>query len=480
MKVLPAAVAAFLASLTLLTAAPAGAQDSDALLERLGEAQQLMGQNRSDEAERRLRALAEELTASQGEAASDTAITNALLAEAIVNQGRAAEGEALYRRVLDQLAGASEPAVLAESHTLHSLSMMLFDQGRLDEALEAADRATKLRVEAEGEDSGASLVFMTDQALVLKSMGRHEEADVLYRRVVAVREATRGPNDPALATALRGLAVNLVVMERAAEAEPLLRRSLALDEANYGEGYPPTRQTLSALATVLAMQGRLETAEAMQRRVLVAFGDEQSAARGEALGALGHILLSQGKLDEAAAVQDEALVFSRRLLGDQDPETAAGMIAVASVRLRQDRPAEAAALLEQAIETIRVKLPTRPAVRVRPLFMLAQAEESQGLHDAARRHLEEARLLANETLPEGHTTRISATANVGVALSDWGDPAAGLPLLREAGAALLEETRSRGGFDSQAIRNFADLRPVFRATVRAAWRVANPPAVVSE
>lgn len=475
MRVLPAA-AAFLASLILMSAPSARAQDSDAVMERLGEAQQLMGEGRSDEAETRLRALAGELTISQGEAASDTALTQALLAEAIVYQGRLAEGEVLYRQVLERLEKAPEPAPLAASHTLHSLGMMLFDEGRLDEALDATRRAAELRVETEGEDSGASLVFMTDQALVLKSMGRHEEADALYRRVVAVREATRGPDDPGLARALQGMAVNLVVMERATEAEAVLRRSIALDEANYGEGYPPTRQSLSALATVLALQGRLETAEAMQRRALAAFGQEKSAARGVAMGALADILMSEGKLDEAAVLHEEALVFSREVLGDENPETAAAMIAVARVRMQQDRPAEAAPLLAEAIRIIEAKLPTRPAVRVRPLFMLAQAEESQGLHDAAKVHLEQARTLANETLPPGNTARIGATANLGVALSGWGDPEAGLPYLREAGAALLDRTMRRGASDAQARQDFATLRPVFRSTVQAAWAAAHPDA----
>lgn len=464
----------FALSLSILLAGPVAAQDFDALLARLQQGQAMAREGRWAEAEVWYRATLPMAVTVSGEGSPDEAVVYVLMANAIRDQGRAAEAEALYRDVLAQLDRTMEGPSLTRGMALNSLGMMLLDQWRLEEALDATSRAAEMRAGIEGETSEGSLVFATDNALVLKAMGRHAEADAVYRKILAVREATGPADSQELATLLNNMGTNLLLMDRADEAETVLRRAIDVQEARNGPGHPSTAITLSVLGTVLMAQGRLDVAEAMIRRAIAVMPPgADKATRDGAYSGLTSILLAQGKLDEAAAVTEEGLSRKRQAGETDDPETGALLFELGKIRLAQQRPDEALPLFEDAVRIFQATLPNRRSVHVRPLTLLAQAEELTGRRTEAAEHLRQAVDAAETSLPEGHFSRTLAVASLGTALQGWGRSEEALPVLRKGGRALIERSNRRGSNDPEARRDLDDLRLVFRLTVQSAWNLAH-------
>lgn len=436
MKVLPAVVAAFLASITLLTAAPAAAQDADALVARIGASREL------------------------------------------VAGGRLTEAETAYREILAELDQMEEKAPLFTSVAWNDLGMLLLDQRRLDESLDAMTRSVAFAVEAQGEAGDATLVFSTNRILVLEALMRHDEAIVEYRRLIAIREAAQPVNAMELATLLNNMGVNLIRMNRPDEAETALRRSIALREGVLGAEHPSTAVSYSALGSLLLSQGRMEVAEAMLRRALATLPDTVDASiRGGAHSALINVLTARGKYDQAAEVAAESLALARRTSGEDHAETGAALYQLAEIRFSQGRSIEAGPLVEDALRIFRAQLPGRNDVLISPLWLMAAVENRAGQREQALAHLNEALQAADSSYPPGDMTRARAKAELGATLAGWGRSEQALPILREAGTAVIEHSQRRAAVDMRARRDMDRLRPVFRLTVAAAWDEAHPEAI---
>ena len=463
--------------LEALQVQPVAAQDFDTLLARLQKGQVIASQGRWQEAEVWFRDTLPMAVAVSGKGSPDEVVVNILMAHVIRDQGRTEEAEALYREAIAQLDQSVQGPSLTKSLALNGLGMLLLDEWRLEEALVAATQAAELRASIEGADSEGSLVFATDQALALKEMSRNEEAHVLYLRILASRERSVPAQNLELATLLNNMGSNLVLMDRADEAEVVLRRAIEIRESQFGPGHPSTAVSYSVLGTVLTMQGRLDVAEAMIRRAIanmpVTAGE---GTLGGAYTGLSNNLLAQGRLEDAATITEQALALKRAEGSRNDPNFGATLFELGKIRLRQGRPQEALPLLVEAIEVIRATLPDRQSVHVRPLTLLAQAEELTGQRAQAATHLRQSVEAAKASFPEAHLTRTIAVVNLGVALQGWGESAEALPLLREGGLALIDRTNGRGSNDAEATRDLDDLRPVFRSTVGAAWALANDSA----
>ena len=463
-------------SVSLLLARPAAAQDFDALLARLEQGQTMARDGRWAEAEVWFRETLPMARAVSGEGSADEAVVYFLIASVMRDQGRLDEAEALYRDVLTHLDTVLDRPSQTHSVGLNGLGMLLLDQLRLEEALDATDQAAEMRSAIEGETSEGALVYATDQALVLKTMGRHAEADVIYQRILDLREAT-GPSDSKeLATLLNNMGTNLLLMDRADEAELHLRRAIAIQEAKHGAGHPSTAITLSVLGTVLTAQGKLEVAEAMIRRAIAIMPLADIEMREGAFSGLTSVLLLQGRLEEAASVTEDGLQRARQRAEADTPEIGVLLFELGKIRLAQSRPEEALPLFTDAVRIFRATFPDRQSVHIRPLTLLAQAEELTGRRQDAEAHLRQAVQAAEAGLPEGHFSRTLAISSLGTALQGWGRPSEAMPLLRESGGALIARTSRRRSNDPEARRDLDDLRPVFRSTVGAAWTLANDSA----
>lgn len=409
-----------------------------------------------------------------GQGSADEAVVYFLMAGTVRDQGRLVEAEAVYRDVLASLDTTLDRPSQTHSVGLNGLGMLLLDQLRFEEALDATREAAEMRSAIEGETSEGALVYATDQALVLKTMGRHADADLTYQRILGVREATRPSDSEELATLLNNMGTNLLLMDRGDEAEPYLRRAIAIQEAKYGVGHPSTAISLSVLGTVLTAQGKLDVAEAMIRRAIAVMSPADVEMRDGAFSGLTSVLLLQGRLEEAALVTEDGLRRARQSAEADTPETGVLLFELGKIRLAQSRPEEARPLFTDAVRIFQTTYPDRQSIRIRPLALLAQAEELTGRRQDAEAHLRQAVQAAEVGLPEGHFSRTLAVSSLGTALQGWGRPSEAMPLLRDSGAALIARTSRRGSNDPEARRDLDDLRPVFRLTVQAAWDLAQP------
>ena len=461
--------------LSMLLATPVAAQDFDTLMARIQQGQTMSREGRWIEAETWYRDTLPMARAVSGQGSADEAVVYILIAGTQRDQGRNAEAETLYRTVLAHLDRIAARPSLTHSVALNGLGLLLMDESRFEDALEATRQAAEMRAALEGEASEGSLVFATDQALVLRTMGRHADADNIYQRILARREAT-GPGDSKeLATLLNNMGTNLLLMDRADEAEPYLRRAIQIQETIEGPGHPSTAISLSVLGTVMVAQGKLDLAEAMIRRsiAIMPAGVDRSTREGVYSG-LTSVLLMQGRLEDAAVVTEEGLERSRRRGEMETSQTGALLFELGKIRLAQSRPEEARPLFAESVRILQTTLPDQPSVHIRPLTLLAQAEELTGHRQDAETHLKQAVQAAEIGLPDGHFSRTLAITSLGTALQGWGRSSEAMPFLREGGQALISRTNRRGTHDPEARRDLDDLRQVFRLTVQSAWTLAHP------
>jgi serine/threonine-protein kinase len=392
----------------------------------------------------------------------------------LVAAGRLVEAEAGYRQILNQLDQLDEEPPLVRSVTWNDLGMLLLDQRRPEDSLDAMTKAVALATEAAGSDSPPALVFSTNRILVLEALTRNDEAIAEYRRLIAIREAAQPVDAMELATLLNNMGVNLIRMNQPDPAEAALRRSIALREGVVGPEHPSTAVSYSALGSLLLNQGRMEVAEAMLRRALATLPDTVGAdIRGGAESALINALIARGKYDEAAQIATAALAQVRQTVGEDDPRTGAVLYQLAEIRFSQGRTAEAAPLLEEAVGIFRTRLPGRKDVLISPLWLLAAAENRTGRREQALAHLNEALQAADGVYPPGDMARTRARAELGATLAGWGRSDQALPILREAGAAVIERSHRRAAVDMRARRDMDRLRPIFRLTVSTAWEEAH-------
>lgn len=299
------------------------------------------------------------------------------LAEVYKAQERYAEAELLYRESINRFpnkvvpySGLAEIFIVqeryAEAEILYRETAGLFPNdvlprnglAEVHKAQEHFAKAETLYRESVGLFPN-NVVTRCGLADVLKAQERYVEAETLYRETVGLF-----PNN---VVARNGLAGVLKAQERDAEAEVLYLETVRL--------FPDDAVTYNGLAEVLKAQERYAEAEALYRETVSRFPNDVVARNG-----LANVLRKLNRLDEAEALlsgrhssnperqrYDEvvlALIEVERGLFDKAvrritdaasrcvPQTPkARLLALAaSIELRQNKPQEASALMENVVQ----------------------------------------------------------------------------------------------------------------------------------
>ncbi len=271
------------------------------------------------------------------------------LAELSTRQRRHAEAEALHRRslgILEAHFGFEHPQVArtlaqlglvsylqenygeAEDHysrsleiggragldagelgtTVNNLATLYFQQNRPAAAETQFRRALDLRREALGHEHPDTAFSLSQLAMFYRRQNRLDAAAALYEESLAAQEQALGRSHPVVASSLVNLGVIHRLENRNERAEPLFRRALAIAEENLGPSHPDVAASVNNLAVLLSDLGRYDEAEELYRRSLA--------------------------IEEARGSDHVAVAF--------------GLMNLASVHLRQDERAEAAAAAERA------------------------------------------------------------------------------------------------------------------------------------
>lgn len=265
---------------------------------------------------------------------------------------------------------------------------MLIGLGRFDAAIEQGEAAVALAGELLEPGAESRLVAHQNLGVALQRAGRVAEA--LPHALVAYEGSlqTRGPEDPG--TVMRmdtvgGLHGELGDHDAAAG---LLEEALAIKRRLLGDEHPQTVMSMVSLGRLEIRRERMDAAVALLREAIDTAGrvrGPDDSQRLLALNALGMVLRAREDWAAAEELHEDLLAGVLRALGPRHPASIIVRASLAEIRLALGRPAEAAALLDSALEDAGADggLPASHSEWVRLHRLRARAHAAAGDLDAA-------------------------------------------------------------------------------------------------
>ena len=170
---------------------------------------------------------------------------------------------------------------------------------------------------------------------------------------------------------------------------------------------------LNALAMQKLENGNLREAERLSREALDLIASESGERKSNdpadaavAVGNLAAVLSAEGRYIEADRLLRTALAATRRKLGKGSSPLAALLATRAELLVRQGRPRQAIAVLQQEIK-IRERRPDDREPWARSCQNLAVAELAAGQYGRAERWLERSEELWTGGLPDDHPLKLA-------------------------------------------------------------------------
>lgn len=287
------------------------------------------------------------------------------------------KAEVLQRRQLvltEKLYDAKSPELMRDVEELGDLYQNL---GRYADAEAFYLRVLALKESVYGARS-KEMAAMLDSIGGLYAVAEQFDKAVDYtRRALALNEAM---DDPALQATLRHLAGVMLRKENYAEAERLLQRSLAVQKTRPGN----ERIEAATLNTLGVVYDKLrdydKASEAMERaRALKGKTGEQDGLSQAAFACnLASIRIGQQRYAEAEALLQESWTLRTRVLGDNHHELSYVLYAQGRLYRGQQQYAKAAAALQQALK-LRESTPLYGATDVAEILLeLGEVYRLQG------------------------------------------------------------------------------------------------------
>jgi tetratricopeptide (TPR) repeat protein len=270
--------------------------------------------------------------------------------------GDLSSAEACFRTALASAVGL--PGAVMESN----LAAVYKRQGRYEEAAGAYTRALAGR---RGHPDAA--LTLNNLAEIRRLQGRYGEARFLLEQALSTsaRREVR-------AAALNNLAELDRRAGRYTSAARRLREALALKEQVYGADHPEAAITANNLGKVYEESGDLPEAGRLYHRAIAIWERHSSEALPIGWSNLGHLYELQGRLPES----EDLLVRAHGSMGTASTAVGAAIVQnLGSLRLRQRRYADAAALLRRSLD-----IHENPVA----LALYAQALQSTGKRREAR------------------------------------------------------------------------------------------------
>lgn len=310
----------------------------------------------------------------------------AIISEA---KGKYEESEQRYRESL-----AADPGVdVKHVITRANLAMTLMRLKKYSEAEEEYDGAIKGLGKYLTPNHPTTAMIMQNKGRLLEVTGRLAEAEELLLRVIAMRKNSLPEIHPHQAVARSMLGMVQHARNRSEEAEKTLTEAVRIVRGSFQQPHFFQAITIANHALVLRALSRPAEAGKLLEEAATIYEktDGRTYAWAEVRTSLAATMIDTNRVDEAEPIAKEALT----LLVDKRPDSpqrwwAAGVLG--EIRAKQDEPAEARTLLEEAAENFASRRPQHRARRVRILTQLIDLLESQKADDAAaswRKKLEE-------------------------------------------------------------------------------------------
>ena len=344
--------------------------------------------------------------------------------------------------------------------------------GRLEEALALWGQMVE-RLEAESPQRPDVLAdALASQAHSLFLLDRHAEAEAVFRRALTL--ATQ-PNAREVLTT--GLAFALTEQGRGDEGEPLQRRVLAEVTAREGPMSMPTARAMNNLAHLLTQRGEAGRAEPLVRDALAI--SEASETPDRVLIAtlkfnLGFILSDLGRPRDGVVLLLESFRERREIFGAGHPATVAVINQIAHEYMELGAYENAEPLFRQMVRLREIQVGSEHPIVADALQNHAYALRMSGRSAEAETLMRRA-VAIMEARSQDPRQRIRYNANWGVSLLEVGRPGEAMGIFRRAQSAMIE--RRRAASDPNWRRDESEgFRYLFRFSVQAAWKAANPSA----
>jgi len=299
------------------------------------------------------------------------------------------KAEATLRRALTirEQQQPIEKAPLADC--LHNLAATLYWQGNFTEAKGFYERSLAIRREiypADHRDVATSLTHLAACELEIGDPGR---AHRLYTDALNIRTRLLGSEHEEVAQAMNNLAKSYMEDEEFGRAEALFRDSLAMIMRLRGEQYVGTAAVSQNLARCLYEKGDPTAAlDAYDRALAIrkARFPNGHPVVAATLAGMARTNLSLGNVDAALSQAQQAVDMVVRLKQEQLPEAAEAHAVLGSSLLSAGKPAEAAAALRLARQTLAgVRPPPRLQLATVDLELAAAERIASGNTEADAR-----------------------------------------------------------------------------------------------
>lgn len=428
-------------------------------------------QGNLDEAEGLYRAIvAAEDSAGLADSANALATKNNL-ALVLNAQGHLDEAGKIFREVL-----LSETR-LRSAHSFNAcvaqrnLASLLADRGQLEPATRLLTDLLAFQTSSAGVESPAVLATQLALASVHRRAGRLDDGARLCANVVLLRMMLIGPQAPDTLEAKMELASVQALSGDYVSAERWLRDVIASRTSQLGHAHPLTIAAKRTLASMYAepVLGRFQDAAGMFGECIALLAQTlgpDSPATLQARSSLASVIAAQGFDEEASRLFAQVLEAQTRLLGSENPERLATLVAFANAQYDSGRRSEASALLDEAGAGFLRLAPGGDANSARVAYFQAMHATESGAPASAVLALASTLNWQKANLPPGHshlhmTNVVLATARLLLLLPPHA--ASEDPLAIDAGVAAL--TQAIEAAPRRALDELVSIEALLRRTM---------------
>jgi serine/threonine-protein kinase len=390
-----------------------------------------------------------------GDDSTVVADTLSFLGECLFLNGKDQEAEAKLRQALTIF---RRHGPNGGSGARDYLARLLERKGDYLEATQLLTEAREIDRRTEGTDSPNYTIALHNLAGALRRLGDLYSAEAMLNESLATERRTLGNNHPDLGYPLNLLGGVALEEGDARKAEPLLRESLAiwskLDRSNV-----LVVSSLNNWARLLQAEGKYVEARSYFEQAL-ATAQQQTGATYTVARVFSDFALLEFDIGNYPAAEQNAgraLSMQRAVLGGESaPDTALTMITLAEARLFQGNAAAAEAILRQALEILRMKLPENYPPVTAAEIRLGEALTAEGEATAAEPILRKALASASDPpfqIPMWHVGE--AQSALGWSLTMIGRRQEARELLQQSQQKLVNDPRPI--FRKQAAAHFKAL-----------------------
>ena len=323
-------------------------------------------------------------------------------------RGQLDEAEQIFRQALEQAQSLFEGPHKTTATLLANLGGVLSRKGRHEEAEPFLRRAIHLTETLRFGDHPDLATYLGQLAHVEQQLGRGSDAIETARQALAMRRRLFGDHHKDVALSCDHLARTLAAQKQYDEAEAYFLEALTLYEHTVGRVHPLRAKTLNNLASLHYQKGDTDTARQLFHQAL----DLLTTIHGDAHPEVGVLSFNlaylhhgAGDTEAAEALYAQAETSTRQTLGERHSRVGFILTWRGTLQLESGRPGDAEALAREALDILAESDPFESSRRHRAEVLLAKSLAAQDRPEEAAQVLEERLRHALAEAPDAEVTR---------------------------------------------------------------------------